>query len=197
MVWGGEVCRSDGYSCQREQVTEGIFRHVHPMTQQLLIMWEEPPRIVLVLKKLGRALLPQLCEVRERAARARRPPKTAKTPTSSTCRWRRLSVRQLHPTRKHSHSHARCSVRSIHSRGCVEPRTTTIRRRSFSQTVSGRAVYTLQLDSLTLIPPTSVVTRASTSARLRAWATTGLSQSSKPQRFVASVRLCLDRPHLT
>ena len=58
------ACRSDGYSCQREQVTQGIFRHVHPMTQQLLIMWEEPPRIVFVLKKLGRALLPQLMEVR-------------------------------------------------------------------------------------------------------------------------------------
>jgi len=59
---GVYLVRSDGYSCQREQVTEGIFRHVHPMTQQLLIMWEEPPRIVFVLKKLGRALLPQLCE---------------------------------------------------------------------------------------------------------------------------------------
>lgn len=66
-VRGKDCCRSDGYSCQREQVTEGIFRHVHPMTQQLLIMWEEPPRIVFVLKKLGRALLPQLCEVRESA----------------------------------------------------------------------------------------------------------------------------------
>jgi hypothetical protein len=71
-VGAEDCCRSDGFSCEREQVKEGIFRHVHPMTQQLLIMWEEPPRIVFVLKKLGRALLPQLCEVRK-CARASPP----------------------------------------------------------------------------------------------------------------------------
>jgi len=60
---GVYLVRSDGYSCQREQVQKGIFRHKHPSTQQLLIMWESPPEIVFLMKKLGQTLLPQLIEV--------------------------------------------------------------------------------------------------------------------------------------
>jgi len=59
---GVYLVRSDGCTCTREQVTEGIFRHSHPSTQQLLIMWEAPPKVVFVLKKLGKNLLPELLE---------------------------------------------------------------------------------------------------------------------------------------
>mmetsp|Transcript_8266 Transcript_8266/g.17049 ORF Transcript_8266/g.17049 Transcript_8266/m.17049 type:complete len:442 (+) Transcript_8266:137-1462(+) len=62
---GVYLVRSDGQSCYREQVTDGVFRHSHPSTQQLLIMWQEAPRTILVLKKLGIALLAQCVEVVE------------------------------------------------------------------------------------------------------------------------------------
>lgn len=60
---GVYLVRSDGQSCYREQVNDGVFRHSHPSTQQLLIMWQEAPRTILVLKKLGTTLLGQCLEV--------------------------------------------------------------------------------------------------------------------------------------
>lgn len=56
------LVRSDGISCTRDKVENGKFMSKHPSTQQQLIMWDEAPRKVLVLKKLGKTLLPEVIE---------------------------------------------------------------------------------------------------------------------------------------
>jgi len=60
---GVYLVRSDGHSCSRQAVVDGVFRLSHPSTQQLLINWQEAPRSVFVLKKLGTNLLGQALEV--------------------------------------------------------------------------------------------------------------------------------------
>ena len=55
------VIRTDGFTCTREEVEDGMLKISHPSTQQLVLVWRKPPKRILVLKKLGPALLPQLC----------------------------------------------------------------------------------------------------------------------------------------
>lgn len=57
------LIRTDGFTCTRETVQQATLRFLHPSTQQQLLMWKNPPRSVLVLKKLGPELLPHLVEV--------------------------------------------------------------------------------------------------------------------------------------
>ncbi|WIA29375.1 hypothetical protein OEZ86_011879 [Tetradesmus obliquus] len=58
--------RTDGMSCSRELVTgTGTFRFSHPSTQQHLLVWRDRPKVVMVIKKLGRELLPEFLEVVE------------------------------------------------------------------------------------------------------------------------------------
>ena len=57
------VIRTDGLTCTREEVEDGMLKISHPSTQQLVLVWRKPPKRILVLKKLGPALLPQLVEV--------------------------------------------------------------------------------------------------------------------------------------
>ena len=54
------IVRSDGWKCEREVVRKGEFRHVHPATEQMVIVWDQPPHTVFIIKKLGPALLPHL-----------------------------------------------------------------------------------------------------------------------------------------
>jgi hypothetical protein len=42
----------------------GTFRFSHPSTQQHLLVWRDRPKVVMVIKKLGRELLPEFLEVR-------------------------------------------------------------------------------------------------------------------------------------
>ena len=57
------VIRTDGFTCSREEVEERMLKISHPSTQQLVLVWRKPPKRILILKKLGFALLPQLVEV--------------------------------------------------------------------------------------------------------------------------------------
>ena len=57
------LIRTDGIVCSREEVGEDGLQFSHPSTQQLCIQWKVPPKKVLVLKKLGEELLPQMVEV--------------------------------------------------------------------------------------------------------------------------------------
>lgn len=57
------IIRTDGFTCTREEVEERMLKISHPSTQQLVLVWREPPKRILILKKLGMALLPQLVEV--------------------------------------------------------------------------------------------------------------------------------------
>ena len=57
------VIRTDGFTCTREEVEDGMLKISHQSTQQLVLVWRKPQKRILVLKKLGPALLPQLVEV--------------------------------------------------------------------------------------------------------------------------------------
>jgi hypothetical protein len=48
----------------------GTFRFSHPSTQQHLLVWRDRPKVVMVIKKLGRELLPEFLEVRQRTTPA-------------------------------------------------------------------------------------------------------------------------------
>lgn len=54
------VVRTDGHRCSREIVEDNRFTFAHTSTQQNLLMWSTRPSTVLVLKKKGDALLPEL-----------------------------------------------------------------------------------------------------------------------------------------
>ena len=56
------LVRTDGFTCTREIVEDNRFTFAHPSTQQNLLMWATRPRTVLVLKKKGDALLPELVQ---------------------------------------------------------------------------------------------------------------------------------------
>mmetsp|Transcript_14948 Transcript_14948/g.49001 ORF Transcript_14948/g.49001 Transcript_14948/m.49001 type:complete len:776 (-) Transcript_14948:1422-3749(-) len=56
------LVRTDNVKCTRELLADGVVQHAHPSTQSLSLVWRKPPRCVLVLKKLGVALLPQLAQ---------------------------------------------------------------------------------------------------------------------------------------
>lgn len=56
--------RTDGKSCSRELVTgTGRFHFAHPSTQQHLLVWRDRPKVVMVIKKLGRELTDEFMEV--------------------------------------------------------------------------------------------------------------------------------------
>eukprot|EP00877_Chromochloris_zofingiensis_P011729 jgi/Chrzof1/680/Cz01g24260.t1 len=56
--------RTDGKSCSRELVTgTGKFHFAHPSTQQHLLVWRDRPKVVLVIKKLGKALTDEFFQV--------------------------------------------------------------------------------------------------------------------------------------
>eukprot|EP00879_Flechtneria_rotunda_P007391 GHRR01007753.1.p1 GENE.GHRR01007753.1~~GHRR01007753.1.p1 ORF type:complete len:584 (+),score=189.94 GHRR01007753.1:471-2222(+) len=56
--------RTDGMSCSRELVTgTGRFQFAHPSTQQHLLVWRDRPKVVMVIKKLGRELTQEFMEV--------------------------------------------------------------------------------------------------------------------------------------
>ncbi|KAJ6391714.1 hypothetical protein OIU77_025639 [Salix suchowensis] len=57
------LVRTDGFSCNREQVTESSLAFTHPSTQQQMLMWKSMPKTVLLLKKLGQELLEETKEV--------------------------------------------------------------------------------------------------------------------------------------
>ncbi|KAG6499677.1 hypothetical protein ZIOFF_039468 [Zingiber officinale] len=57
------LVRTDGFSCTREKVTESSLAFTHPSTQQQMLMWKSPPKTVLLLKKLGKALMEEAKEV--------------------------------------------------------------------------------------------------------------------------------------
>ncbi|KAH9691340.1 NAD kinase 2 [Citrus sinensis] len=57
------LVRTDGFSCNREKVTESSLAFTHPSTQQQMLMWKTTPRTVLVLKKPGPALMEEAKEV--------------------------------------------------------------------------------------------------------------------------------------
>jgi hypothetical protein len=44
----------------------GRFHFSHPSTQQHLLVWRERPKVVMVIKKLGRELTDEFLQVRER-----------------------------------------------------------------------------------------------------------------------------------
>ena len=54
------LVRTDGFTCTRETVTDSTLRFSHPSTQQQMLMWKTRPAAVLVLKKLGDEVFPQL-----------------------------------------------------------------------------------------------------------------------------------------
>ncbi|KAJ6337360.1 hypothetical protein OIU76_007102 [Salix suchowensis] len=56
------LVRTDGFSCNREQVTESSLAFTHPSTQQQMLMWKSMPKTVLLLKKLGQELLEETKE---------------------------------------------------------------------------------------------------------------------------------------
>ncbi|CAN1801539.1 NAD kinase 2, chloroplastic [Linum perenne] len=57
------LVRTDGFSCEREKVTESSLAFTHPSTQQQMLMWKSPPKTVLLLKKLGQELMEEAKEV--------------------------------------------------------------------------------------------------------------------------------------
>ncbi|KAJ7959176.1 NAD kinase 2 chloroplastic-like [Quillaja saponaria] len=57
------LVRTDGFSCAREKVTESSLAFTHPSTQQQMLMWKSTPKTVLLLKKLGEALMEEAKEV--------------------------------------------------------------------------------------------------------------------------------------
>jgi len=57
------LIRTDGFSCTREMVENRELKIAHPSTQQMILVWREPPKTIFLLKKIGNALLPQLVEV--------------------------------------------------------------------------------------------------------------------------------------
>lgn len=57
------LVRTDGFSCNREKVTETSLAFTHPSTQQQMLMWKSTPRTVLLLKKLGQELMEEAKEV--------------------------------------------------------------------------------------------------------------------------------------
>lgn len=57
------LVRTDGFSCNREKVTESSLAFTHPSTQQQMLMWKSPPKTVLLLKKLGQELMEEAKEV--------------------------------------------------------------------------------------------------------------------------------------
>ncbi|RVX15804.1 NAD kinase 2, chloroplastic [Vitis vinifera] len=57
------LVRTDGFSCTREKVTESSLAFTHPSTQQQMLMWKSTPKTVLLLKKLGQALMEEAKEV--------------------------------------------------------------------------------------------------------------------------------------
>ncbi|CAL6354923.1 unnamed protein product [Bathycoccus prasinos] len=57
------LIRTDGFSCTRELVENRELKISHPSTQQMILVWREPPKTIFLLKKIGNALLPQLVEV--------------------------------------------------------------------------------------------------------------------------------------
>lgn len=57
------LVRTDGFSCNREKVTESSLAFTHPSTQQQMLMWKTTPRTALVLKKPGPALMEEAKEV--------------------------------------------------------------------------------------------------------------------------------------
>ncbi|KAJ9673537.1 hypothetical protein PVL29_023228 [Vitis rotundifolia] len=56
------LVRTDGFSCTREKVTESSLAFTHPSTQQQMLMWKSTPKTVLLLKKLGQALMEEAKE---------------------------------------------------------------------------------------------------------------------------------------
>lgn len=57
------LVRTDGFSCNREKVTESSLAFTHPSTQQQMLMWKSPPKTILLLKKLGQELMEEAKEV--------------------------------------------------------------------------------------------------------------------------------------
>ncbi|KAK6939924.1 hypothetical protein RJ641_029455 [Dillenia turbinata] len=57
------LVRTDGFSCNREKVTEASLAFTHPSTQQQMLMWKSTPKTVLLLKKLGPVLMEEAKEV--------------------------------------------------------------------------------------------------------------------------------------
>ena len=57
------LIRTDGFSCTREHVENRELKISHPSTQQMILVWREPPKTIFLLKKIGNALLPQLIEI--------------------------------------------------------------------------------------------------------------------------------------
>ncbi|RWR92765.1 NAD kinase 2, chloroplastic [Cinnamomum micranthum f. kanehirae] len=57
------LVRTDGFSCNREKVTESSLAFTHPSTQQQMLMWKSSPKTVLLLKKLGNELMEEAKEV--------------------------------------------------------------------------------------------------------------------------------------
>lgn len=57
------LVRTDGFSCTREKVTESSLAFTHPSTQQQMLMWKSTPKTVLLLKKLGQALMEEAKEI--------------------------------------------------------------------------------------------------------------------------------------
>lgn len=57
------LVRTDGFSCNREKVTESSLAFTHPSTQQQMLMWKSTPKTVLLLKKLGSQLMEETKEV--------------------------------------------------------------------------------------------------------------------------------------
>lgn len=57
------LVRTDGFSCNREKVTESSLAFTHPSTQQQMLMWKSPPKTVLLLKKLGQELMEEAKQV--------------------------------------------------------------------------------------------------------------------------------------
>jgi uncharacterized membrane protein len=51
------LLRCDAYHCEREQVKNGMISFTNPATNQVMLVWEERPRRVLVLVKVYRARL--------------------------------------------------------------------------------------------------------------------------------------------
>jgi hypothetical protein len=49
------LLRCDAYHCEREQVKNGMISFTNPATNQVMLVWEERPRRVLVLVKVHRA----------------------------------------------------------------------------------------------------------------------------------------------
>ena len=60
------LIRTDGFSCTREHVENRELKISHPSTQQMILVWREPPKTIFLLKKIGNALLPQLIEIQTR-----------------------------------------------------------------------------------------------------------------------------------